>query len=44
MANTFNSSLLCLKKQDLEEIERDIARKFSLIRVRHILDISHLAH
>jgi len=44
MANTFNSSLLCLRKQDIVEIERDIVRESSLIRVRNIQEISLLAH
>jgi hypothetical protein len=33
MANTFNSSLLCLHNQDLLEVERETVRKFSLSRV-----------
>lgn len=34
MANTFNASLLCLQKEDLVEIEREIVREFSLSRVK----------
>jgi len=44
MANTFNSSLLCLQKQDIVEIERDTVRELSLSRVRNIQEISILAH
>jgi hypothetical protein len=44
MANTFNASLLCLQKQDLVEIEKEIVREFSLSRVRKIQEISLLAH
>jgi hypothetical protein len=44
MANTNNASLLCLQKEDLVEIEKEIVREFSLIRVRNIQEISLLAH
>jgi hypothetical protein len=48
MANTFNASLLCLQKEDIVEIKREIVREFSLSRVKKmsqkIIEISLLAH
>jgi hypothetical protein len=29
MANAFNASLLCLQREDLVKVERDIVREFS---------------